>query len=94
LSRPKFGFDAAAIGLLLDYIEHRGDVVASSPLICPVPDPDDAVFLEIALSGEAECLVTGNQVHFPAGLRQGATVLTPGEFVAFYQERQRGTGPG
>ncbi len=50
---------------ILDYIEHSGDLVASSPFSDPLPDPDDHPFLEVALAGRAACLVTGNHAHFP-----------------------------
>jgi putative PIN family toxin of toxin-antitoxin system len=89
LERPKVGFDPDSIGALLDFIEHRAQMVASSPLPAPLPDPDDEPFLEIALACTAECLVTGNLVHYPEGSRQGVQVLSPAEFVQHYRSRMR-----
>jgi putative PIN family toxin of toxin-antitoxin system len=89
LARPKFRFDEDKVADLLDFIEHRGFTVASSPLRLPLPDLDDEPFLEVAIAAQAECLVTGNQVHFPAELCQGVTVLSPGEFLAFYKKLQQ-----
>jgi len=53
-----------------------------------LPDPDDEPFLEIALAGNAACLVTGNQSHFPAELCQGLKVLSPNEFLTFYKKQR------
>jgi len=89
LRRPKFGFDEDKVAALLDYIQHRGQTVASSPLSGSLPDPDDEPFLEIALSCRAEYLVTGNAAHFPPARRQGAAVLPPSEFLALYRKRER-----
>jgi predicted nucleic acid-binding protein len=57
------------------------------PLSQSLPDPDDEPFLEVALAAQAECLVTGNKVHYPADLCQGRSVFSPSEFLAFYRKR-------
>jgi uncharacterized protein len=89
LRRPKFRFDADQVAALLDYIEHSGIVVASSPLSDPLPDPGDQPFLEVAVAGQAACLVTGNRAHFPAKSCQEITVLSPSEFLTFYQRQEQ-----
>lgn len=81
LERPKFSFDHDKIAAILDYIEHQGWVVASTPLSLPLPDPDDEPFLEIAVSGSADYLVTGNAAHFPPELCQGVHVVSPADFL-------------
>jgi predicted nucleic acid-binding protein len=53
-----------------------------------LPDIDDEPFLEVALASGAECLVTGNKLHFPAKMRQGVKVLSPREFSDFYKKQQ------
>ncbi|ACM20429.1 toxin, PIN family [Geotalea daltonii FRC-32] len=88
LSRPKFKFEKDMVAALLDYIEYKGSTVAGSPLPQPLPDMDDEPFLEVAIAARAECLVTGNQVHFPLQLCQGVTVLSPTQFLSFYRERR------
>lgn len=87
LYRPKFKFDKDKVAAFLDYIEHRGVTVASSPLPQPLPDIDDEPFLEVAIAARAICIVTGNQVHFPAELCQGVMVLSPGNFLVFYKKQ-------
>lgn len=87
LRRAKFGFEEDAVAAVLDYVEYRGRMVASSPLPESLPDPDDEPFLEIALACGAEFLVTGNRAHFRDTLRHGATVVSPSEFMAAFRGR-------
>ncbi len=88
LHRSKFQFNADKVGALLDYIRHRGHLVASSPLSSLLPDPGDQPFLEVTVASQAVCLVTGNQAHFPLKLCQGIKVFSPGEFLVFYRKQQ------
>jgi putative PIN family toxin of toxin-antitoxin system len=81
MERPKFNFDHDKVAVILDYIEHHGWVVASAPVSPALPDPDDEPFLEIAVSGAADYLVTGNAVHFPAELCHGVKVVSPADFL-------------
>ena len=85
LIRPKFRFEKNKIDALLDHIEHRGRVVASSPLQQSLPDCDDEPFLEVAIAAKAVCIVTGNHIHFPPDLCQGVTVFSPSVFLTFYR---------
>jgi len=87
LQRPKFGFDDRLIEHLMDAIEHEGLLVAAQPLKQRLPDVADEPFLEAALAGEVDCLVTGDKKHFPLRLRRGAKVVAPREFLNFYRER-------
>jgi uncharacterized protein len=81
LKRPKFHFDPDKVISILDYIEHSGWVVSSTPLSVSLPGPDDEPFLEIAISGNADYLVTGNAIHFPSELCQGVKVVSPSDFL-------------
>ena len=87
LKRPKFRFAEDKIEALLDFVVLRGRTVASSPLRKPLPDPADEPFLEVAIAGQAACLITGNRVHFPARLRQRVKVLSPREFLDGYRKQ-------
>lgn len=89
LRRSKFRFRIDKVSVLLDYIEHRGHIVASSPLSISLPDPGDQPFLEIAVAGQAACLITGNHTHFPPKRCQGVKVLSPRDFLTFYRKRQK-----
>ncbi|HBR15988.1 MAG TPA: putative toxin-antitoxin system toxin component, PIN family, partial [Deltaproteobacteria bacterium] len=74
---------------LMEYIEHRGETIASLPLPHSLQDHDDEPFLEVAIAGQAACIVTGNKLHFPIKLCQGIKILSPNEFITFYRKRQR-----
>lgn len=87
LARPKFRFDQDKIAALIDHIEHRGMTVASSPLPQSLPDVDDEPFLAVAIAAQVVCIVTGNQIHFPADLCPGVTIFSPSEFFTFYRGR-------
>ncbi len=84
LSRPKFSFDKAKIGHLIEFIIHFGVPVSAAPLSRRLPDQDDEPFLEIAIAGKAECLITGNTAHYPMKSRQRILVFTPGQFLKRY----------
>jgi uncharacterized protein len=86
LDRPKFKFHKDKVAVILDHIEHRGLMVASSPLSRSLPDIDDETFLEVAISAQAICIVTGNQIHYPSELRQGVKIFSPADFLIFYKQ--------
>ena len=81
LRRPKFSFSKETIEAFLDQVEQEGVLVLAKPLKRHLPDPDDEPFLEVALSGGAKSIVTGNKRHFPRKNCLGVKVLSPGEFL-------------
>lgn len=89
LTRPRFKFNPEHIQALLEQIKAEGLSVAGNPLPARLPDPTDEPFLEAALAGKADCLITGNAKHFPFGKRQAMTVLSPVEFLDRYRKRQK-----
>lgn len=48
----------------LAWIEPWGEPVAAEPLRIRLADPDDLPFVEVAVTGRADALVTGNPRHF------------------------------
>lgn len=81
-ARPRFGFAEAERRVLLDVLASIAEPVVARPLRISLPDPDDRVFVEVALAGRADAIVTGNLRHFAS--RRGAIgvpVLTPRDFV-------------
>jgi putative PIN family toxin of toxin-antitoxin system len=89
LARSKFQFNSEQTQALLEQIKMEGLSVAGDPLPAPLPDLSDEPFLEAALAGDAECLITGNTRHFPSARRQGVVVLSPSEFLNQYRKRAR-----
>jgi putative PIN family toxin of toxin-antitoxin system len=80
LRRPRFGFAAADIAMLLRTLESWVEPVVAPPLPVMLPDADDLPFLEVAVAGRADALVTGNVRHFTGA--HGVRVATPAELVA------------
>jgi uncharacterized protein len=89
LARPKFQFSSEQTRALLEQIKTEGLSVAGDPLPARLPDPTDEPFLEAAVAGEADCLITGNIKHFPSAKRQGAGVLSPSEFLDYFRKQTR-----
>ncbi len=79
--REKFGFDRELTDERLEFLETEGELVASAPLDLAMPDPADAMFLEVGTAGCADYVVPGNLKHFPAGMRRGLVVVSPREFL-------------
>jgi len=84
LQRPKFQFDKGRVEILMDYIQKICMLVNSIPLPNTITDPDDIPFLEVAVSGGAKYLVTGNIRHFPE-LYGNVKIITPSELMDRYR---------
>jgi putative PIN family toxin of toxin-antitoxin system len=82
LLRPVFRFETAEIEAMLDHIERSGENIVGMPTALILPDATDLPFLEVAIAGHADALVTGNLKHFkPKRGLHGVTVLSPAELV-------------
>lgn len=79
LIRPEFPFQPDQISALLQFVWRAGEMVEVAPLPLHLPDSDDAMFLEVAVSAMADAVVTGNLKHFPVGQRRGVRILSPRE---------------
>jgi len=87
LLRPTFRFPLADVDVLLDFVESAGEHVSAQPLSLVLPDPNDLPFLEVATSGRADALITGNIKHFrPRRGQHRVLVTTPAEFLRHYLE--------
>lgn len=86
LTRGKFDFPRTDVARLLEFFDASGEHVVAEPIHTLMPDPDDAPFLEVACSGAAEALVTGNAKHYPAHLCGSLRVRSPAAFVHDWQQ--------
>lgn len=77
LSRERFPFLPEAREALINRIKHKGIDSERVPFDAIMPDEDDRVFYEVALSKDDAYLVTGNQKHFP----KTPIVVTPAEML-------------
>ena len=85
LLRPKFTFPQKHVDALLEQVKFRGHSVSAEPLEIAFPDPDDKIFLEVALSGKAAYLVTGNLKHFSPYKGKEVKVVSPSDFLNSYK---------
>lgn len=65
LSRKKFGFSNELVSPLLDFLRSEGLFISANPTSIPFTDESDRMFLELAETGGADFLITGNKAHFP-----------------------------
>ena len=77
LSRPKFRAAIAPpmIERLMSALMASGEKIDALAPGLDLPDPDDIPFLEVALTGRADALVTGNARHFHPS--HDVTVVSP-----------------
>ena len=65
LRREKFVFKTEWIDELISFIQHEGHYISAAPTQKVFHDDYTCVFYEVAKSGGADYLVTGNLNHFP-----------------------------
>ncbi len=82
LNRPKFDayFHTSDVRDILVFLDHNAHYIVSTTHVTDMPDPDDAPFLEVALTAQVP-LVTGNATHFPAPDRERTIIQTPAAFI-------------
>jgi putative PIN family toxin of toxin-antitoxin system len=81
LTRTKFSFDRELVDELISFLESAGSPTLAAPLAVTLPDPWDQMFIEVAVSSQADFLVTGNLKHFPDETRAGVKVVSPRAFL-------------
>lgn len=83
LMRPAFGFRKADVEAILDFMEMAGVRAVAPPLNVVLPDPTDLPFLEVAVAGHADALITGNDRHYkPRRGHHDIFVCRPAEFLS------------
>jgi putative PIN family toxin of toxin-antitoxin system len=88
LTRTKFSFDRDLVEELIGFLEAAGSPTLAAPLAVTLPDPWDQMFIEVAVSSNADFLVTGNLKHFPETARAGIRVVSPRAFLDLLLEGQ------
>ncbi len=81
LYRTEFELPKDAVEQFLKSVRREGLLVIPRPLSRYLPDRDDEPFLEVALDGNAEALVTGNLKHFPKSIARETLILSPAAFL-------------
>ena len=87
LVRKKFPFDRVLVEDLLEQIKACGYVTTGKPLSRRLPHSNDEPFLEVALGGNVQYLITGNMKHYPTEKRKNMRVVSPAEFLDIYRKK-------
>ena len=88
LPRPALAIQPEQARAVVEYFRLSGERIAAMPLPKNIfPDIDDIAFAEVAITGEADALVTGNAKHFSNLKAHGLTVLSPAGFLEKYTEQ-------
>lgn len=91
LARPKFASIARdVIEARIDRFLAVAESVSPAQLDAALDDEDDRIFLEVALGGRADAIITGNAKHFPTDL--GVAILSPGRWLELNAARRRNDG--
>lgn len=83
LLRPKFDryVDREERILFLAQIEGVAEIVPVIQVVRECPDPKDDKFLEVALNGRADVIVTGDEDLLGMNPWRGVEIVSPGEFL-------------
>lgn len=82
LNRPRFGLVPEKIDILLKEIESRSLVVIPLKRHRAVPaDPDDNEFVDVAVQGKADFIVTGDAHLLDLTSFRSVAIVSPTEFL-------------
>jgi putative PIN family toxin of toxin-antitoxin system len=80
--RQKYHIEPDDISALVNLIRLRGEAVYVNLKVVECRDPKDDKFLEAALAGNADCLVSGDQDLLSMNPFRDIPILSPAEFLA------------
>jgi len=86
IRRQKFGLNEDTINTALSLILEIADIVLPEKEFNVLPDPDDNRFLECAVEGRADFLVTGNRKHFPFSEFYEVKIVSPSELIKILRQ--------
>jgi len=83
LRREEFGFSAAAISLVIELFLRRAEIATPvEHLRVVVDDPTDDAFLEAALAGQADVVVSGDRHLLAIGAFRSIPILRVKDFLS------------
>ncbi|MCX6067248.1 MAG: putative toxin-antitoxin system toxin component, PIN family [Chloroflexi bacterium] len=80
--RQKYHIEPDDITAIINLLRLRGEVVTPQRKITACRDPKDDKFLEAALVGEADCIVSGDADLLTMTPFENIPILRPAEFLA------------
>lgn len=82
LKRPKFGLPPSLVDELLSFVRQRSHWVEPDVELEIVRDPSDDKFVEAALSGGANTIVSSDRDLLDLKQAEGVPIVSPWEFAA------------
>lgn len=83
--RPRFARAGETLMRLIQVVSVNAAFVAPETAAASLPDPKDQAYLDAALAGGADAIITGNKKHFPDAACRGVRILSPREFLELTQ---------
>ena len=80
--RAKYHIEPDDISVAINLIRLRGDLVVPARKVAACRDPKDDKFLEAALAGGADCIVSGDADLLDLAPFEDIPILRPAEFLA------------
>ena len=80
--RTKYHIEADDITVLINLVRLRGELVTPGRRIQACRDPNDDKFLEAALAGKADCVVSGDADLLVLTPFEDIPIMRPAEFLA------------
>ena len=86
LLKPKFTqiMELTTIKNLLKNLMRMGEFIAHKTKITVCRDPKDNKFLELAVAGKANCIVTGDKDLLVLHPFRGINIISPADFIIQY----------
>ncbi len=83
----KFRFPKAKVDQIVDFIRKNTEMLTYAPLSTPIcRDPDDDHILASAVSGNVDCLISGDEGLLVLKNFQGLPIIRPSDFWRFEKE--------
>ena len=79
--RSKYHIESDDITALINLVRLRGELVKPQHEVTVCRDPKDDKFLEAALAGNADCIVSGDADLLVLNPFEGISILSPAEFL-------------
>ncbi|MBA7648318.1 hypothetical protein ES703_56104 [subsurface metagenome] len=84
----KFRFPKAKVDQIINFIRKNAEMLTYTPLSKPVcKDADDDHVLASAVSGNVDCLISGDEDLLVLKNFQGLPIIRPGDFWRFEKEK-------
>jgi len=82
LRRPKFALPPDVVDTIIGYVFHKAEFVYPSERVAVITaDPKDNQFLEAAVAGNADSIVSGDQHLLSLGSFRGTPIITARGFL-------------